>query len=406
MTLLTFIGKGKPDNKGEGNYQKTTYVFSDGKSYTTSVFAEALIRSRNDIDKVIVLGTYTSSWGSLVEPHVDSQGEADFGMELFERESTGITETHLQRLNIILSKAWNCHTECFAHTMDLSQASQEDIFNIYYPVVRSVSANGLLVDITHGFRVLPLILWSSLPKTNVKEVIYGEFDPKLNQSPVRRIMLPELDTQFRALELFHAGFKGELLAQCLPEKWRALAEWLRHFSLLIEANYFLQIEDSQRYLKNVIDELKNEELSPWVSELVELLKKQILNKLSKKQNLSEKLLYLGELLHSKSLDSKAVLCIWLAVEVRGFEICHKTEEIGDYDVYQNVVKKVLLAKRKKHPDHEKLSYLESLRNQIAHGGAINKRKKEFPSPTYLKNQFKSYYVAVESFLKENPIPTR
>ncbi len=406
MTLLTFIGKGTPDESKSGNYRKTTYEFPEGQIFTTSVFAEALLGSRQDIDAVIVLGTYTSSWTSLIIEHASALGVDDFVQELMAKEDKGIDDSYLSKINEILTQVWKRSTRCFAHTKDLGPDSQEEIFNFYYQVARTIESDGLIVDITHGFRVLPIILWSSLPKTHVKEVLYGEYDNETKKSPVRKVSLPLLDKNYRALELFNSSFKGELLAECLPQNLGDLNKWLHRFSLLIEANYFLQIEENVRNLKNVLEKLSETELPPWIKDLVEYLNREVYKKLAKKSLLSEKMLALSEILHGKSLDSKAVLCVWLAVEARGFELLGQADKIGNYDYYQEHVKKKILDLRQHHPMRQQLSKLEGLRNQIAHGGALNLKTEEYPSAENLKSQFSSYSKAVKSFLDDNPLTTK
>ena len=98
-TLISFVGKGRPKDNGEHEYKQTTYEFSDGTTYTCSCFAEAIRMSgKFSFDEILLVGTPTSTWSSLLENTDSEFKDTLFYTEVEEKELTPEQKNNLDIL--------------------------------------------------------------------------------------------------------------------------------------------------------------------------------------------------------------------------------------------------------------------------------------------------------------------
>ena len=112
-TLISFIGTGNKTEKSPIGYNETNYRFPDGQSFKTRYFMQAVLKVKDNIDQLILLGTDTSSWDYLVDAENDERNETvSLWSDLYDQcESKekggvpiGITQGNLERLEKYLTE--------------------------------------------------------------------------------------------------------------------------------------------------------------------------------------------------------------------------------------------------------------------------------------------------------------
>ena len=74
-TLISMLGTGNKTEKNKEGYSVTDYSFNNTSHFTTRLFLQAVLKSRKDINQIILLGTNTSSWDYLVDAVNDEREE-------------------------------------------------------------------------------------------------------------------------------------------------------------------------------------------------------------------------------------------------------------------------------------------------------------------------------------------
>ena len=174
-TLISFVGTGI---KKDGEYQSTRYVFPDKKEFETKKFAEALLELEyRNFSKVIFLGTTTSAWEMFAE------GNDDLCMKLMEaRSDKSFSEELKKELENYLSEKLHIPVVIKYHTDRIDEDTSLEIFNLYSSIVPEITDENILVDITHSFRSMPIMLYQAMQfsvsqneKIKNVELVYGEY---------------------------------------------------------------------------------------------------------------------------------------------------------------------------------------------------------------------------------------
>lgn len=403
FTLISSIGSGmydKTKNDATG-YRETIYLFKNGKRITSRLFLFSILESGYwDIDHVILVGTRTSSWDVLLSNRCEAGGIfEDTWLHLAaECESQkGVSDESLDKLTEILQGLYSISFKIFVHGQVVDQKYLPSIFRVYADLPNSIPKDrSILLDITHGFRSMPMFLYQTLRFSYLKQssretqIIYGEFVPGSSISVVRDLSLFwELSEVSEEMDLFRTSFSGKNLANRLQSWWPQGARWMMGFTNLVQSNYVMQIRESMRQLHNALDVVKTENSPMWAEQVI-FECRMLHNKLYHFAHLSDMLLAFSELLEERGLFTQAVIALQISVEARIIESMYDPKRIGDYTYWnaQGGPKEYKL-KLEREEKLFALRELEHERNRIAHGGGVESWKSQpsieaFPKKTQVE----------------------
>lgn len=404
--LITSIGTGL---RKENGYRKTIYRFPSGKEFTTSVFLEALLKTGfRDFQQIFITGTFTSDWGTLLGA-VKGNHE-DFHLALLEEQekNSRITDSMIETLQKILTDEFRIPVTIRAHEPKIDSGTIDNIFSSYMETMKFIPSDiPILLDITHGFRSMPLLLYQTLQysvtdgKRRMIELVYGEYIDTEKISFVRDLSRYWFYSEYTtALHLLRERLDGFLLAKLIENEWEEASRWLRRFSGIVQTNFCLQIDDCLRNLSNILEKKKQSGHSDlwWIEtvedELINMCKRLI--KSSKSSSLKEYSVFLAE----KEMYTQATISLQTSVECKMMEYLKREDKIGDFDFWKNEGKNALKQILRIDQDlRNKINTLEYVRNQIAHGGSKNPETGGAPNAENLKNQYASGIKAVNKLFE-------
>ena len=438
-TLISFIGKGRVDKNIDGSaYQKTVYDFGSGCCCETSCFADAVRRSgKYAFDQVIFIGTPTSSWSALLE---NIPGEDDLCLELWERESNRqeLDDSVKGTLTEALCRIWGKPVRLLLNPPQLLEENAEEIFDTY---VRELLESGddILLDITHSFRWMPILLTSALSFKDAFrsggsqiQIIYGELGEGKKVSPVRCLDVLLRERKIAdAIALFFQKFEAEPLASLLKPYWPSGMEAVKKLGMYIQGNLFLPllfncsqdefpVGDPLKQLNNAFSDFSEAGQPAWVSQVCRNLR--IIHKKLTVGDPPDRLCELAKLLADRNLYGQAIMAVCMAAE-HSLAIAYGLKKFPDFDTLRSMKKCFLKASHKKTPAQSGVWNQQSgsvkngspgrwladdiseMRNLIAHGGLCNDHSN--PSPEALPDQYRralSSQNELQSFLKNCLLP--
>lgn len=362
-TLITSLGSGM---YAKGSYRTTTYRFLNGKEHTCALFLDALLTVDPAIKQVEIIGTSTSSWDVLCELCEDTwlriRGECESPDGMLESSHDSVLRCLGERYPGV---AFSLHV----HTSVLGVATAEHIFSKYQEVAAKIEEGvPVVLDITHGFRSMPLLVWQALQQISERlcsvQVLYGEYLPDEKISYVRDLSSYWTFAEIaKARQAFISKLDGFALADYLEPYWEKGAKAIRQLSGVVASNFALQIPAVLRQINNAVVE-KIEGVPQWVL-LVRDFLEEFYKRLSEKQQHHEVVLEYARALRERKLYTQAVIAQQIAVE-----LFIAGDNYGDYEWWKNTGRTILKTSKRRLPRNtqEALSRLEELRNQIAHGG--------------------------------------
>lgn len=397
-TLITFVGLGKPDG---GGYIKTTYDFGDNKHIKSSCFAEAVRQSgKFSFDEVLFIGTATSSWSSLLE---SLEEQVNFWEELYSREieKQPLTDDLKKELQQILQNVWQKPVRLAINPKELTAENCEEILNLYIGEIFD-SGKDILLDVTHSFRWMPLLLSSALQFRNAcagpegdkgsLEIVYGELGGTL--SPVRYLdVWVKSRKTSDAIALFFQKFEAEPLAAALGPYWESGAKAVKRIGLYLQGNLFLPLlfdlgkenypaSSVLQQLKNVCHDFDGQNQPEWIKKtrdkLWDLYKNLTVG------NPVERLIALSELLADRKLYGQAILLVCLAAE-QSLLLAFEQNKHPGYEGLNKILDQFV---KYADDDFRKLFLrdIKQLRNLIAHGG-MSKKENPNSQPDALHIQY-------------------
>lgn len=399
-TLISFVGTGI---KKDGEYQSTKYVFSDKKEFETKKFAEALLELKyRNFSKVIFVGTTTSAWEMFAE------GNDDLCMKLMEaRLNMNFSDELKKELENYLSKKLQIPVVIKYHTDKIDEDTSLEIFNLYSSIVPEITDENILVDITHSFRSMPILLYQAMQfsvsqneKIKNVELVYGEYTSDEKCSYVRNLTSYWKYSQItNAVSIFEEKLDGFALADLIEKEWESGSKAIKRFSEIVQTNFCLQIVEVSRQLKNSLKKYPDN-APAYLDKVKNSVEKicRLINAENKKLSLS--LYEFSKFLYEHKLNIQAVICLQVAVESAVCERFASENQLGNYDWWkdfgQNELRKIESENKKdlKIP----LTNLEYFRNQVAHGGARNKDG-NFPNAANIPSIYESGLCGFENLIK-------
>jgi CRISPR-associated DxTHG motif protein len=95
------------------------------------------------------------------------RGEADIaGTHLLDEETgengRGIKDSTLKNLEIALTAIWQIPIMCLAIDEIICKENAFKLIHTFFNCLSDVDTKGIIIDITHGFRSMPILLMSAL----------------------------------------------------------------------------------------------------------------------------------------------------------------------------------------------------------------------------------------------------
>jgi CRISPR-associated Csx2 family protein len=404
-TLISSIGIGM--YKDEGGYRKTKYQFANGETHVSSLFLKTLLETqKRDIRKVILVGTYTSSWDILIPDGGDADPDLWITIKDECKSADGISE---ESLRLLKTKMLQWHNLPFAfkiHSSHLDADNAEAIFGIYKTISDEIAEDtDILFDITHGFRSMPILIYQALQYDMAQfsnrriHLIYGEYIDKEAISYVRDLSkywnFHEISA---AITMFEEKLDGEILAKKIKPYWEPGGKCLVRLSEIVKCNFSFQIPDALRQIRNALNSLADD-VPQWVKDVHRGLT--VIYDRLQSNSVSMCLRAYSKLLEEKQLIAQAVITLQMAVETIITEK-YAPDHVGEYEWWQKYGDDFYKKEKRKLSwnDKDALYKIEDLRNAIAHGGNKDKRTKEYPSTANLPGLLKQGNKAADKLFAQ------
>lgn len=422
-TYISFIGKGQLVDKTkqqvgqtgddasqtgkeifEHRYKEVEYLFDEGrKTVTASLFTNAVMFSGlfHQIDKVRIIGNYSSTWAQLLEnPRTDD--EVELSLDLIDVEQFPERLDSLRpKLIDALKKRWNIADIDLVMHDAAYVGNEQRILELYLDLMMK-NEGDIILDVTHGLRWMPLFLTSSMELADVLspsrkvQILYGEMTQK--PCPVR-ILTPlwEERALSAALRLFLEKWEAEPLVQRVDPFWPSGATAIRDLGSHLQGNYLIPLvwdTDPGHYgrpfrqLNNALSDLEKTEKKPlWLMILADYLKS-LYNKITKQKTASGRILQLADLYAERRMYGQALLSQEIALRMFIWEDGGpKDTDFPDWDELKNSLD---IYKERHKPLHKQFHNVLHNRNVVAHGAMRSKGGNGGIPQTYnLPAQFKA-----------------
>lgn len=433
-TYISFIGKGQlvdkskhqagsstdvslPENRTafEYGYKEVEYQFDEGKkTVKASLFTNAVIFSGlfREIDKVRIIGNYSSTWAQLLEnPQTDEEMTLYF--ELMEAEQLPNRIKSLRtKLIDALKKRWNIADIDLVMHDAAYVGNEQQILEMYLNLMMK-NKGDIILDVTHGLRWMPLFLTSSMELADALSlprkvrILYGELTQR--PSPVR-ILTPlwEERALSAALRLFLEKWEAEPLAQRVEPFWPTGATAIRDLGSHLQGNYLIPLvwdTDPGHYgrpfrqLNNAFSDLEKKEKKPlWLMILADYLKS-LYTRITKQKTASGRILQLADLYAERRMYGQALLSQEIALRMFIWENNRlKDTDFPDWET----LKEALTQYREHHkPLHKQFHNVLHNRNVVAHGALRSKGENGgIPQSYNLPSQFKAQQDYLTKLFKD------
>jgi len=179
QTLVSFLGRTPKSSKG---YSKLKYSL-DGETGNPFSYSGYFLKNKFSPARLVILGTSGSMWDHLFEIDVDlGSQEEDLRLALCAAvEQQQVTQPMLDELTPLLASALGCELVLRVIPNGRSQAEQVEIISRISEALGEDDRVSL--DITHGYRHLPLLASMAViyvnvikPRIRFEHVWYGEYN--------------------------------------------------------------------------------------------------------------------------------------------------------------------------------------------------------------------------------------
>lgn len=287
--LISFIGTGPKDqskNREEREYKTATYRYGD-KEETTEFVALAMKKFFNP-DKIFLIGTPHSMWeevyNSFSEKTDDETWEAIFNWCDSSNYLTPITGLPYKEK---IEKAMGDGSKVFLVRYGIDESQLKENINTVLGI-REYLNNGdeIIVDITHSFRSLPLLIMQLIlylkqvesPKVRVSHVLYGMLDisNELHYTPIVDISkIIDISDWISGAYSFKNTGSAMKVYDLIKNSDKATATMLKKFSDLLSLNALGQLQTQ-------VQEMRSLNAGKYKSKLEELAIQPTIDEFTKK----------------------------------------------------------------------------------------------------------------------------
>ncbi len=372
-TLITVLGR--PGKDASGQYRRASYAFANGKKTEPLAFFGWALNELIRPDRMVIIGTSGSAWDHLVE------GDLDLGDSgLLDREALidassrkSVTQDHLDKLSPYLSKTLGCSVELKIIPHAQNEHQQIAILEL---LAKWLGDNETVhIDVTHGFRHLPMILLLAalylrrIKNAHIEKVWYAAFDPDTNEAPVLDLSgLLRLAEGLQAVSSYDADGNYSVFIPILEQSGvpSDIIDALRQGAYY---ENILNVGAATAQLRRVNSGLQSIALNPEMELLYPLIQERMQWVNEDKQ--FQKITRLARGAFERRDYLRAILYAYESVITR---ICQQQKaDINDFDARENAQKKY--QDQIQSPEiRSRYKLLKNLRNQVAHGTRGSKRE--------------------------------
>lgn len=177
-TLISFLGKSNLNTKEPG-YRTANYVFPDGMKICDEKYIGLALLKKLSPKRLILLGTTGSMWDIFFEQQAIGNDEQQ--LDIIEAlEQGNLNQDKLAPFSHYLTQKLGCQVECVL--IPLARNEQEQVELLSHLANRLSRQEIVALDVTHGFRHLPMLALVAarfLEKVNairVEQIYYGALD--------------------------------------------------------------------------------------------------------------------------------------------------------------------------------------------------------------------------------------
>ena len=181
-------------------------------------------------------------------------------------------ESHELIINALRARYESVKFTIKPHTPVIGRDTIESVFNTYLDTAREVKKDTqLMLDITHGFRSMPLLIWQALQLLSESfaevSILYGEHSPVDKISYIRDLSAYwSLSEIIKAQYSFINNLDGFALSKHIETCWGQGAKAIQSFSEIVAANFALQVPGVLKQINNALNELPDD-APRWVCEV-------------------------------------------------------------------------------------------------------------------------------------------
>ena len=262
--LISFLGTGPKDR----NYKTANYRFSSGNQYETH-FVAAAIRQEYKIDKMIMIGTMHSMWECVYDHYAKQNNQFDENICYEIYEQVGDKANHQTEIGEVKHQA----------EIERQMGGGSKIVTIHYGLNdEEIAKNSetilgleqyleqndeLIIDITHGFRSLPLYIMNliiylqnvSEKRLKIKHICYGMLDvsQEMGYTPIVEMKDVLMVNKWIAGAYSFKRFgNADQIAELVKELDKGLSKKLDQFSDVKNLNHLAALEQQSKQLRELI----------------------------------------------------------------------------------------------------------------------------------------------------------
>lgn len=421
--LLSVLGKGQVNLTEKREYRKAKYYLEDDSNKTvceTPYVAEAILTLDKNIkyDKFVIYGTKKSMWGVLFYDTLSKldavESEFEEAIELNSKDINGeVIQEDLHKLEAALSNLHKLETKCVIIDTGYNREELWNIFNVIIHLNVDVR-DRISIDITHGLRFQPLILFLGLmyfravkPFTRVEKIYYGALEMSEDfggKTPIMNLKdIIEMTEWIEAASTFNnfgdsthlSELLEELLVRSLPPG-KSMAAYnqqinkIKSISEVLELNDFRNIETTTKEFDQSLKFFDRTLEAPQFK-LIHPLLKELPEKLLSCRTKWETLVELSEIHWNSKRFGFAILSLWEGV-INFFASQMGVNEMDKFS-FERVSREICYKKNYSKRDEEfanQLNILRKLRNSLTHADTRDRHH---------YTDIMEYYPKVLSYIK-------
>jgi CRISPR-associated Csx2 family protein len=279
--LISFLGTGRLiDKNAEITLSKRRYDNAkyriDGKDYEKP-FVAAVLKEHYSIDKTIFIGTPHSMWEEVYSSYSNNSADANKYVEIAEYcdAANYTSELYVPYQDDIEAAIGNDSKVILIHYGLTEEEIQQNI-NIILGVEQYIhNQDELIIDVTHSFRSLPLMIMNLLfylksvsPKNiTINHIHYGmlEATRELGFAPIvdlnETMNVNDWITGAYSFKEFGNAYR---IADLIETENKSVAQRLRDFSNVMNVNHLLRIKTESQRLASI----KNEQYKTSMPKLI------------------------------------------------------------------------------------------------------------------------------------------
>ena len=272
--LISFVGTGPLINKGAGSslmsareYRRTTYHLGD-EDLGEYPFTAAALSDYYDIDKIILIGTAHSMWEEVYRffkekkcQVVDEQVYCDIA-EYCEHATSesALSLPHIEQVEQALGS--NAHIALIKYGVNEAEINENISIVLQLHELFS-TGDELIVDVTHSFRSLPILVMNlllyinnvSMKHIKLSHIYYGmvEMIKEYGYAPIvdlKKVM--ELNKWIMGANSFKEYGKAYQISELLKGVDTDASTRLKHFSDVMNLNHIFAISRETKSIKTIL----------------------------------------------------------------------------------------------------------------------------------------------------------